>query len=669
MIPSGLANFFGLLPIGQYPAEPILSLTVLIGMLLLAVTLIQTAAGIWTGHLYASMAGFMFIVAFMFFRGANDYGLFKLAMFCQPALAACFAFLALSMLGRWWRAAPILILAGTGSAQAYYTMASAGLVVAGVVEVPEMSHFGLVFAVPKVTAISDIDLMPAQGLAAIVFRGSQVFYPSVARGKFSERAEKWRGPTASAGSPRGLAHEAAQRTNKLRNGNQGKGALRILGSPVLAAASQSDFAAIRRTSEDVKSTPPGGSIMPAQEAARRQSTLSGGVSMRERISEILGTIRRAATFPVRKLALASRDEEEERSRLMNRISTLWGSEFFEFAPDFFENTGGVTHLLTLQREFLFNSSSPLKDAASYGVFRLVPYQNVRNWLVFIPSSLGPDYYYERFGASFYQPELDPYRPGSFMSSVGRFFLVQVVHPTDKLRVRVSLTRSILGSNRLALPTTATIQGESLARLPFLGDGSGNVYSEAITPLIKDGQPYLAIDFGLSPSAFPNKKAGLMRLYNREFSIDHRRLVGFSRDISAISDEEYQHLQRPRKIEGFPSDLLSNTGLEYSGIYEDGWISRTSFVKLGPSTKGESVIIEGMVPMLDKLGNGALTVKAQINDAPPEIRALKPGNFRLAAPIGVPEPVTKLRLEFSDSASLPGGDGRSVAALVRSISIQ
>lgn len=70
------------------------------------------------------------------------------------------------------------------------------------------------------------------------------------------------------------------------------------------------------------------------------------------------------------------------------------------------------------------------------------------------------------------------------------------------------------------------------------------------------------------------------------------------------------------IEKFPTGLLSHSGLEYSGIYEDGWISRESFVKLGPSRQGESTIVEDMDPRLGNLGNRRLRVKVQINASPP-----------------------------------------------------
>ena len=67
MIPSGLPNLFGILPIGSFPAEPMLSATVLIGLVLLAVVSVQAGIHIWRGYLYACMLGLMFAIGIVFF--------------------------------------------------------------------------------------------------------------------------------------------------------------------------------------------------------------------------------------------------------------------------------------------------------------------------------------------------------------------------------------------------------------------------------------------------------------------------------------------------------------------------------------------------------------------------------------------------------------------------
>jgi hypothetical protein len=623
MIPSGLANLFGLMPFGRYFGEPLLSSLILIGLVLLAVAVFQTAGDASKGRIYAYMLGFMVVVAVVFLRGANDYGLFKVAMFSQPALAACFSFLAVRISSRWRWIAPVLVLAATLPAQTRYTTVSAGLTGGGIVEVPEISHFGLNFAVPKIAAISDINLVPAQGLAAILFRGSIVLYPSIARGKFTSEPGRSDRDNTVVDKPGvaipGSRPERADKSNPRHDGHE----------------------------QDTSVAPP----------------------VSNRVKGFINTLATAAAFPARRFAEVRRVEDEERVRQMNQPENAWGTDFFAFSPHLKDSIGRMTHLLTLQREFLFNSTSPVKDAVSYGTYRLVPYNDVHNWLLFIPSSRGPDYFYDHFGASFYQPEADPYRPRTFMSAMGRFLLMQVLQPTGRLRLRVSLSRSILGLGRTALPGDAVIHGGSDVVLPFVGAGSAALYSGSIAPLWKDGNAYLAIDLGESAATFPNVKTGLMKLYNHEFSIDQRRLVAFGRDISVIPEEEYQNLARPGKIDSFPAGLLSDTGPEYSGIYEDGWISQKSFVKLGLSRKGQSIVVEGVVPPLAKLANGNLTLSVQVNDAPAEIQTVKGGGFRASVLLRESSEITTVRVQFSDSAPLPGADGRPVSALLHSISIE
>jgi hypothetical protein len=652
MIPSGLANLLGLLPIGQYTLDPWLSAIILLAIVLLAVVLLQAASDLRKEHVYAAMLVLMAGIGLSFFRGANDYGLFKVAMFCQPALAAALAFLSLRLFRRWWRVAPLLALAGTVPAQLYYTLASAGAIGGGVVEIPDASRLGVTFDVPTISAISDICFVPAQGLAALVFRGSNVLYPSVARGKFADSAL-----AAEAHSARAVTPVARH----VRSSGRFAAAARIPSPGVsrttlMKIADQGGPAAVPARAHEIPAHPHSGDTVPL-----------GGSSFRERIAGWIDTVRWAATFPVRKFETAGREQETERRRQMAQANSVWNSEFFGFAPELLRNVG-PTHLLTLRQRFVFNASAPAAEAADYGMFRVVPYESVRNWLVFIPSSRGPDYFYSRFSAAFYQPEPDPYRPDAYMAAVGRFLLFQVVHPAERLRLRISLSRSILGPGRTELPKDATIDADSTEPLPFVGSGSAVIYSAPVKPVQKDGLTYVAVDFNVAPTAFPNRKSGLMNLYNREFAVDHRRLVGFGRDISAISEDEYEQMKRPKRLDRFPHGLLSEPGIEYSGIYEDGWISQDAFINLGAAHSGESVYLEGSVPALAALANG-VTMKVAVNDAPAAVSNLKPGAFRVRVPVTDIQALTRIRIGFSAVTALPGGDTRMVAALLRSVSIE
>jgi hypothetical protein len=647
MVPSGVPTWFGLLPIGPTPSEPMLSALILVGFVLLVATLVRVAIDLRAGYPYAAMLAFMLALAAKFFHGSNDYGLFKVAMFSQPALACCMAFLFSRAFKRWWWVAPVFMFAGTANSHLYQASASAALASGGVIEVPGASSFGLIFNVPKIVAISDIDLLPAEGLAAIVFRGSQVLYPSMVRGKFLEWYKR---EEISAGTGARSAGSSAVVRYRKPEPDEKAGLVRRAGF-ILPASSRSEVAQLAQ--------PRPQPLVASDHRGRGKDP----------ILEFVKSIRLALGYISRRYAVPALELERERDRRMNRLETLWSSEFYNYPPGLLDNRGEPTHLLTFRTAYLLNATSRLGSFADYGMFRLVPYRDVRNWLVYTPSTRGPDYYVRRWGAAFYQPAQDPYYPAGFISAVGRFILLEVLHPSDRLRVRMSLTRSILGAHQVLLPTQAIAEGESNVRLPFVGGGAATVYSEPISPLWKDGHAFIAIDFGQGLSAFPNDKTGLMRLYNREWAADDRRLIGFARDISAVSEDEYSRLTRPTRITSFPDGLLGAGAPEYSGVYEDGWISDESFVKLGASGPGNKVTIKGMIPALGTLASGRLKVVISINDEPGGEEALRPGEFRLAAPIHLSSAITTVHIRFSDRVALPGNDGRLVSAQIRSLGIE
>src|SRR5439155_3422792 len=116
------------------------------------------------------------------------------------------------------------------------------------------------------------------------------------------------------------------------------------------------------------------------------------------------------------------------------------------------------------------------------------------------------------------------------------------------------------------------------RLPMVGRGSARVFSPPMTPQIIEGRAFLGLDMGVDGEPFPERRSGLMALYGTDVALDRRRPVGFLRDISLVSQEEYGRLAPPSKLESFPADL-ENPDLEYSGIYEDGRVSEASYFQL------------------------------------------------------------------------------------------
>jgi len=235
---------------------------------------------------------------------------------------------------------------------------------------------------------------------------------------------------------------------------------------------------------------------------------------------------------------------------------------------------------------------------------------------------------------------------------------------------VDFSRTSLGAGRTHLPEKAIVLGEDDYKLPFVGDGSARIVTSIIEPEYYEGQAYLTVDFGDPARVIEKLKTGLMRWYGVNYALDDRRLVGFTRDISVITDEQYRAMARPHKISKFPDDLLNNKGLEYSGIYEDGWIGRDAFFKLGASHTGQVLYFKGYIPEIPRFVKDGIDVTISINGRPTEIVNLKAGKFELTRLIKEETDITSISLHLSDAQVYDTDrDKRAVSAFVNEISIE
>ena len=295
---------------------------------------------------------------------------------------------------------------------------------------------------------------------------------------------------------------------------------------------------------------------------------------------------------------------------------------------------------------------------------------MKDRLVFIHSELGPHYYSSaRFKAAFFQREPEPVSGGRvYFHGSGRYNLFNIINPSPDLRVVVDLTRTSLGEGRSQLPTHAIVIGEDDYPLPFVGHGSARVFSPVIKPEHYEKQAYITVDFGDRPAPILKKKTGLMRLYGVRYNLDDRRLIGFVRDISVMTDEQYRALPRPTKISEFPWDLYKYPGLEYSGMFEDGWVAEDAYFKFGPSHPGQVLYFKGFIPATTKFRTEGLDLTVSINEKPTEIVHLQAGDFTLTRLIKEPASITSISLHFSDAQTYGIGDYRAVSAFVHEISI-
>jgi hypothetical protein len=318
----------------------------------------------------------------------------------------------------------------------------------------------------------------------------------------------------------------------------------------------------------------------------------------------------------------------------------------------------------------FNKFSPGDGWREQNMYQYKLESQVHNRLIFIHSELGPHYYSSaRFKAAFFQREREPVTGGSvYFHGTGRYNLFRVVRPTDKIRLVVDFTRTPLGGDRYELPKAAKVIGKEDFNLGFVGSGSARVVSSLLEPEYFEQQAYITVDFGDKALPIMKHKTGLMRLWGDRFNLDDRRLVGFTRDISLITDEEYQKLERPSRITDFPGDLSRNPGLEYSGLFEDGWVGPDSFFKLAGSHPGQVVYFKGYIPDTPEYRTRGLDLTISINDKPTEIVNLRTGEFTLTRLVREPAAVTTIRLQFSGSMPYGERDTRYLSAFVRELSV-
>jgi hypothetical protein len=251
-----------------------------------------------------------------------------------------------------------------------------------------------------------------------------------------------------------------------------------------------------------------------------------------------------------------------------------------------------------------------------------------------------------------------------------------------------MTASYKADNDNALPPAELI-GSSHVKFPSLvGRGSTRTVSDPVEPQYLGAQPYVQIDMGIDGKRFPEMRKGLMNLFGTDVAIDRRALVGFLRDISLVSEEEYQAFKPPSEIAVFSynrNDLRDNPQLEYSGIYEDGWVSENSVYKLTQQSGASQMVVKGEVPTLPG-GDPYFETRAQLFvDGKLVAEQMLPlGAFELRGNVAPAEAseatasagaaaVRKVELKFSRYRNLPMvdgyPDGRPVSAMLKYVGFQ
>jgi hypothetical protein len=561
LLPTGFSNLFGWMPIARDFPEPVVTLSIAAGIALAAVLLVWALRDAWRLTVASILLIVQGLLAVQLYRAGNDFGLYKLAMFMQPALAAALAGLALSAIRRPRRVAIAVAVFGLATAPSalHYTRASQGLQSGGMTELRFGSQLGM-----RITPPDDPD---------------------------------------------------AQITSGIENVVAAKFAVAELRGRQVALASRDYF--FPNTRIDFRDPP-----LPVLFHPHFERMAVALPIMRQRNAELITT------------------------------SMLWRTEFSQPVL-----TRGTDYYLFLANELSLFNKFGRPARAPEQVFVLEPAAAVRNRLMFVHSGRGNHYYLgDRRRISFFQQETDLFAPDRDFHGLGRFMLLRIERPTDELYLRMAATRT-LHPNRSAWKPEAVVHGATDLPLGAIGSGAFNLFVGPIRPYVFEGAHYIAIDLAEVAQPIMDRRAGLKALYNRYVPLDYRRLVGWARDISVLSPDEYRQLRRPLHVTSFPRDLATAETLEFSGAYEDGWLSPQSRFVLGPTPAEGCLRIRGFIPELpgSPLGSGSLllTVGGQRHELPAAT-----GSFDWLIPVPHANAgATEIRIEFTATAKLPGGDDR------------
>jgi hypothetical protein len=286
-----------------------------------------------------------------------------------------------------------------------------------------------------------------------------------------------------------------------------------------------------------------------------------------------------------------------------------------------------------------------------------------NRLVFANSSLGSHYYLPDFGiTAVFKTEPDYFFPEGRFAAVGRYLLFRIQSPAKAPRLVLDLTTSILGDGSASLPP-ATVIGENAVPVGLLGHGAARVISPPLTPKVVDGVAYILLDLGVDAKLHDIPRPGLMKLYGTKVAIDYRRLVTYARQIRLVDADDTGAPASPSKVNKFPSDL-GNKNLEFSGIYEDGWLGDKGFLVLSSDKPGK-VEFRGLFPQ--GLGLDSVDLALTVEGGTTIRKRLEPGPFELELPVGSGR--SRIGFQFSAVGRLPAGDHRPAVALLSSVSIE
>lgn len=593
LIPSGFSNFWGFVQITSMPPEPGFSITIAAGLVLLV---LAAVAGVWltfrSGEPAAALTLISAVLAVYLFQQKSGFGLYKLAMFAQAFVLPTIA-LAWTNLARRFDSKHVVRLV------VYVSLASAALALA--LWLPRFPEWKTVTTLAIVAIGVAVALFYVNRLPSLAWLILLLAIPNVRLQGFYVRYSQDEGG--------GTFNEVVGATRT-----------RIL----------------REFVNDLQAARTSGALTPQTHILCDPYNIS--------LTKMLSayTTGWVTSFPASRLTLhtmipnsppeSTRDHYMAMARsIFERTIPLSHKEKFEFHPEspgkasapfrVYEQGGRSTDesrppdspdTLLVAGTGQISLLNRRQFGDGVGNFVMRPLSQVRNHLIFTDSEMSEPYYKpgDPTYISLYQLERDPaFYVTQTMAGIGRYFLFEVVNPDDEVRLSLDITLSFKGDGQNRVPAAYAV---GIERKPFevVGRGACRLVSPPIKPQRILGRSYVGIDLGEFGTSFTVARTGLMNWYGLDVGLDRRKLVGFGRDISMIGESDYRAFAPPSLIYiwGNPESQLRHRDLEFSGLYEDGWLSEHSYLKLGQQPAEGRFVLAGFIP---ELGDPTFTTEPTV----------------------------------------------------------
>ncbi len=339
-----------------------------------------------------------------------------------------------------------------------------------------------------------------------------------------------------------------------------------------------------------------------------------------------------------------------------------------YADTFWENTHASAALTTRRCTIVLPAAAqtPLNRRSlpvATKDFVPAPCNKLHNTVIFIASKLGSSSFpasdLHRVGS--YLAEDDPLFPGHTMNGFGRYALLRIVRPGRQIRLELNLTTTFIGNGSSTLPPVS-IAGLTWSRLSMVGRGSARVFSRPIGAQKIGGGDYVLLDLGRNGQLPPTKRPGVEGLYGRSIPTDPRYVVADVRDVSVVTAAAYRRLRRPSVLRNFPGDL-ANPNLEYSGIYEDGWMAGACYAVLAAGRAGD-LVIRAQVPPAP----GGQRLQVLVNGRQVVSRQVPPGHLEWRIRIPASRAPRRIDLRWGATPRLPAPDSRTMSAQLQLLAV-